>query len=141
MVNGFLCYVKNVNNKIVTSKIAPNHHPLYTHDSQDGGAGGGGGAGSGGGGGGATGGGSAGGTGCSGSAAAHGNASSKEPHRGATTSAPPTHGGPTGPPASKGVIQRRRLRAPVWARSMYETAIRIRTSLSPLLTLFLLLSP
>uniref|UniRef100_A0A182VIX1 Uncharacterized protein n=1 Tax=Anopheles merus TaxID=30066 RepID=A0A182VIX1_ANOME len=87
--------------------------------NQDGGAGGGGGSGGGGGGGANnTGGGSAGGTGCSGSAAAHGNASSKEPHRGATTSAPPTHGGPTGPPASKGVIQRRRLRAPVWARSI-----------------------
>ncbi|XP_058124502.1 dual specificity calcium/calmodulin-dependent 3',5'-cyclic nucleotide phosphodiesterase 1-like [Anopheles ziemanni] len=94
--------------------------------NQDGGAGGGGGnagggghranAGSGsdgGGGGGSDGGGSS-------STAAHGssNAAGKETHRGATTSAPPTHGGPTGPPASKSVIQRRRLRAPVWARSM-----------------------
>ncbi|XP_052867554.1 dual specificity calcium/calmodulin-dependent 3',5'-cyclic nucleotide phosphodiesterase 1-like [Anopheles cruzii] len=43
----------------------------------------------------------------------------KESHRGATTSAPPTHSGPTGPPTvGKSVIQRRRLRAPVWARSM-----------------------
>ncbi|XP_050084056.1 dual specificity calcium/calmodulin-dependent 3',5'-cyclic nucleotide phosphodiesterase 1-like isoform X1 [Anopheles aquasalis] len=49
-----------------------------------------------------------------------GHATEKESHRGATTSAPPTHGGPTGPPSSssKSVIQRRRLRAPVWARSM-----------------------
>uniref|UniRef100_A0A4Y0BM02 Phosphodiesterase n=1 Tax=Anopheles funestus TaxID=62324 RepID=A0A4Y0BM02_ANOFN len=97
---------------------------LSTRQSnQDGGTGGG----SGGGGGtGANnaGGGSGGDTSCSGgtdgtsSTAPNVNASSKEPHRGSTTSAPPTHGGPTGPPVNKGVIQRRRLRAPVWARSM-----------------------
>ncbi|XP_055594045.1 protein naked cuticle homolog isoform X2 [Uranotaenia lowii] len=46
------------------------------------------------------------------------NTASKEARRGTTTSAPPTHGGPTGPPIGKTVIQRRKLRAPVWARSL-----------------------
>ncbi|XP_053691955.1 dual specificity calcium/calmodulin-dependent 3',5'-cyclic nucleotide phosphodiesterase 1-like [Sabethes cyaneus] len=46
------------------------------------------------------------------------NVVSKEPRRGVTTSAPPTHSGPTGPPLGKTIIQRRKLRAPVWARSL-----------------------
>ncbi|XP_065088372.1 dual specificity calcium/calmodulin-dependent 3',5'-cyclic nucleotide phosphodiesterase 1A-like isoform X4 [Ochlerotatus camptorhynchus] len=48
------------------------------------------------------------------------NATSKEPRRGVTTSAPPTHSGPTGPPIGKTVIQRRKLRAPVWARRLAD---------------------
>ncbi|XP_055632781.1 dual specificity calcium/calmodulin-dependent 3',5'-cyclic nucleotide phosphodiesterase 1-like isoform X2 [Toxorhynchites rutilus septentrionalis] len=47
-------------------------------------------------------------------------AASKEPRRGVTTSAPPTHSGPTGPPIGKTVIQRRKLRAPVWARRLAD---------------------
>ncbi|XP_038113740.1 calcium/calmodulin-dependent 3',5'-cyclic nucleotide phosphodiesterase 1 isoform X2 [Culex quinquefasciatus] len=49
-----------------------------------------------------------------------GNAASKEARRGATTSAPPTHSGPTGPPLGKTTIQRRKLRAPVWARRLAD---------------------
>ncbi|XP_055599237.1 dual specificity calcium/calmodulin-dependent 3',5'-cyclic nucleotide phosphodiesterase 1-like [Uranotaenia lowii] len=48
------------------------------------------------------------------------NTASKEARRGTTTSAPPTHGGPTGPPIGKTVIQRRKLRAPVWARRLAD---------------------
>lgn len=48
------------------------------------------------------------------------NPTSKEPRRGVTTSAPPTHSGPTGPPIGKTVIQRRKLRAPVWARRLAD---------------------
>lgn len=44
--------------------------------------------------------------------------SESEPRRG-LASAPQTHSGPTGPPG-KGPLQRRRLRAPVWARSMSQ---------------------
>ncbi|XP_058449978.1 dual specificity calcium/calmodulin-dependent 3',5'-cyclic nucleotide phosphodiesterase 1-like isoform X2 [Malaya genurostris] len=48
------------------------------------------------------------------------NVASKEARRGVTTSAPPTHSGPTGPPIGKTIIQRRKLRAPVWARRLAD---------------------
>ncbi|XP_055540576.1 dual specificity calcium/calmodulin-dependent 3',5'-cyclic nucleotide phosphodiesterase 1-like isoform X2 [Wyeomyia smithii] len=62
------------------------------------------------------------------------NVVNKEPRRGVTTSAPPTHSGPTGPPLGKTIIQRRKLRAPVWAspihRSKYD-AIPFAQDLKP----------
>lgn len=59
-----------------------------------------------------------------------------EPRRGLTT-APQTHSGPTGPPG-KAQLQRRRLRAPCWARSMSQTQNQTQNENKKLLPFFII---